>query len=333
MTAAPTSTATTSPRTPKPGRRDLTRQEIATRRAEKLTAVHDQLTAAVAAAASDDGWRAWLATAARFRTYSASNVLLIAAQAPWATRVAGYRVWQGLGRQVRKGERAIAVIAPVRRRATTTDDSGPAEQIAPPVPADTTDPAGKAPRVLAGFTTAAVFDITQTDGDPLPQRPPLELPEGAAPAGLWEALAAEVTARGFTVTRDDPAPAWGRTTFTTRRVDVAPGLSPAMSCHTLAHELGHIAADHATRPGLDLGTGEAEADGIAYLITTAAGMAGTFSADYITGWTHGNPAVVKATAARVVAVAGQLLDALGLTTDPAELSETPVATDADAAAV
>lgn len=331
MTAAPTTAS--SSRTSKNGRKDTTAQEIAARRAEKLTKVHDQLTAAVEAAASDDGWRAWLTTAAKFRTYSASNVLLIASQAPWATRVAGYRVWQSLGRQVRKGERGIAVIAPVRRRATTTDDSRTTtEQPTPPVPAGedaTTDPGGKALRVLAGFTTAAVFDITQTDGDPLPQRPPLVLPDGEAPAGLWDALTAEVTARGFTVTRDDPAPAWGRTTFTTRVVDVAPGLSAAMAVHTLAHELGHIAADHGTRPGLDRGTGEAEADGIAYLVTTAAGMAGTFSADYITGWTHGNPAVVRATATRAVTLAGQLLDALGLTTDPDP--EAPADSDAAAA--
>jgi len=136
--------------------------------------------------------------------------------------------------------------------------------------------------------------------------PGVVLPEGDAPAGLWDALTAQVIARGFSVTRTDPAPAWGMTTFgDVRRVDVAPGLSPAMACHTLAHELRHIATDHGTRRDVSRGVLEAEADGIAYLVTTAAGMAGSFSADYLTGWTGGDPAVVRATAARVVATASR----------------------------
>src|SRR5437879_1303026 len=58
-------------------------------------------------------WNRWLGTAAKFRTYSLNNQLLIALQRPEASRVAGYRAWQQLGRQVRKGERGIAIFAPV----------------------------------------------------------------------------------------------------------------------------------------------------------------------------------------------------------------------------
>lgn len=59
---------------------------------------------------------------ARFHTYSFGNVLLILRQNPEATTVAGYRTWQTLGRQVRKGERGIQILAPVttgRTRRTT----------------------------------------------------------------------------------------------------------------------------------------------------------------------------------------------------------------------
>lgn len=324
-----TSTSTRSRTSTAPRRRhELTVEERAELRARKLTEAHDRLADAVAAAASDPGWRAWLATAAKFRTYSALNVLLICAQAPEATQVAGYRVWQSLNRQVRRGERGLVILAPIRRRVDAADTDSTAGDGADQT---TTAPAGHAtgesgesrapgPRVLTGFTTATVFDVSQTDGDPLPEYPQVELPAGEAPAGLWDALTAQVTARGYTVTREDPAPAFGVTRYADRRVDIAPGLSEAMACHTLAHELGHIAADHEHRRDLTRGVREAEADGIAYLVGTAYGLPPEFTVDYVTGWTNGDPAVVRATAARVVTLAAQLLEALGHT-DHAEQAD------------
>lgn len=95
-------------------------------RAEKLAAVHAQLADAVAAAASDAGWRAWLGAAARFRGYSPTNQLLIVLQRPQACRVAGYRVWQSLGRQVRTGERGITILAPMRSRISPDQPEDPA---------------------------------------------------------------------------------------------------------------------------------------------------------------------------------------------------------------
>jgi len=327
-----TATTTRSRTSTAPRRRpELTVEEKTERRVQKLTEVHDRLADAVAAAASNPGWRAWLTTAGKFRTYSANNVLLIAAQAPEATRVAGYRVWQGLNRQVRRGERGIVILAPIRRRdpAADTDSAaadGPDQTTtapgSPAAAAESGDQAGRGPRVLAGFTTATVFDVSQTDGDPLPDYPQVELPVGEAPAGLWDALTAQVTARGYTVTCEDPAPAYGVTRYRDRRVDIAPGLSAAMACHTLAHELGHITADHEHRRDLTRGVREAEADGIAYLVGTAYGLPAEFTVDYVTGWTNGDPAVIRSTAARVVTHAAQLLGALGHThpdhADPGE---------------
>ena len=60
-----------------------------------------------------DGWRAWLQAAARFHQYSFLNTLLIHPQRPDATHVAGYRVWQSLGRQVHKAESVAYLVATV----------------------------------------------------------------------------------------------------------------------------------------------------------------------------------------------------------------------------
>jgi len=296
-------------------------------RAARLAEVHEQLAEAVAAAATDAGWRAWLGAAARFREYSPTNQLLILLQRPGASRVAGYRVWQGLGRQVRKGERGITILAPVRRRATTTSTTGEGgESTAPDSPfpagqstAPTDEPgAGRAGRALVGFTAVTVFDLAQTDGEPLPERPAMRLAEGEAPVGLWDGLVDLVRARGFTVGGEDPSPALGVTRYATRRVDITPDLSPAMACHVLAHELGHIAADHEPRRDVSRGVREAEADGIAHLVTTTAGLPGHVTVDYVTGWTGGDPATVRATAARVVTAAAQIIDALHLDDTPTD---------------
>jgi hypothetical protein len=68
-----------------------------------LEEIHDQLVAAIEGLVSSEEWRAMLEISARFYTYSANDQLLTYLQCPEATRVAGYRAWQRLGRQVRKG--------------------------------------------------------------------------------------------------------------------------------------------------------------------------------------------------------------------------------------
>ena len=79
---------------------------------EKLNALHAQLVDAVAELVHSEKWARMLAVAAKFTTYSPSNVLLIAVQRPDATRVAGIRTWNSLGRRVSKGEHGIAILAP-----------------------------------------------------------------------------------------------------------------------------------------------------------------------------------------------------------------------------
>jgi antirestriction protein ArdC len=71
-----------------------------------------QLEAGVEAIQTSEDFKRYLRTAATFHAYSPNNVLLILSQRPDATRVAGYRAWQALGRQVKKGEKAISIFAP-----------------------------------------------------------------------------------------------------------------------------------------------------------------------------------------------------------------------------
>lgn len=208
------------------------RAQAAAARDAKLAALHQTLTEQVAALAADPAWRRWLEVAARFHTYSFPNTLLLA-QRPDATWVAGYTLWQQLGRQVAKGEKGLMILAPVTRRAAAAD-AGPTPA-SEPVDAEPTDP-----RRVVGFRPAYVWDISQTTGEPLPTPPTPALLAGQAPAGLWDALADQCTAAGFTVSRRPIAGAAGPngcTVYASREVVVRDDVDDAQAAKTLAHEL------------------------------------------------------------------------------------------------
>jgi len=101
-----------------------------------------------------EAFQEYLRVAAKFHKYSFGNVMLIAVQNPDATRVAGYRKWQELGRQVRAGEKGIAILAPIPQYAEVESEE-----------------TGETRKVQNGiwFKAVHVFDISQTDGDEIPE--------------------------------------------------------------------------------------------------------------------------------------------------------------------
>jgi len=278
--------------------------------ADRLAAIHAQLTSAVEELAGSDAWQAMLAVAARFPTYSPSNVLLIAVQRPDATRVAGLRAWNTMGRRVLKGEKGIAILAPcLYRGSDTAPSSEPTEQ---------RDNVRDTAKELRGFRVVHAFDVSQTAGEPLPDVAP-ELLTGTGPESLWDRLAGLVEQDGFAVERGDCHGANGHTRFDDRVVRVRDDVDPAQATKTLAHELGHIRAGHETR-FLDRAHGsvacrggaEVEAESIAYLVTTAAGMhSDAYSIPYVAGWSGGDCDVLRRTASHVLTVARTITTQLG----------------------
>ncbi len=117
-----------------------------TPKTERLEELHRRLTAQVEALVSGEDWKAMLDVAARLHRYSARNVMLILSQRPeGVTRVAGYRRWQSLGRQVRKGEQGIAILAPCVYRARPADEAAGKDS-------------AEVARILRGFRVAYVWD-------------------------------------------------------------------------------------------------------------------------------------------------------------------------------
>jgi hypothetical protein len=269
-------------------------------RAQQVAQLHQQLTAGVLELVNGESWQAMLTAAARFHSYSWRNCLLILAQMPTATRVAGYRAWQSLGRQVRKGEHGIAVLAPVTCRSNVEDE-------------EAGDVEASTAREIRGWKIEHVFDISQTDGEPLPHVTASHV-DGEAPPGLWDALTAQVIAADFTLLREATPgrpTANGSMTRSEKTVRVRDDLGPAQACKTLAHELAHVQLGHGTADCTDTRSqAEVEAESVTYIVASTAGLdTSGYSFPYIGHWAPaGNEADILAdTAERVLATARRIL--------------------------
>jgi antirestriction protein ArdC len=256
-----------------------------------------KLTAGIEQLASSQRWQDWLAVQSRFHHYSFRNTLLIQLQCPEATRVAGFRAWQQLDRQVRKGEKAIWILAPVTRK---RDD-------------DDIDDDNNT-RVLVAFKPACVFDISQTDGEPLPEV--CSRLDGTAPDGVYHNLIAVAHGIGYSVEQDNlPGATNGDCNFSARRIRVEASNAPAQQVKTLVHELAHAMLHENTQ---DRPLAELEAESVAFVVCAALGVeTDDYSFGYVTGWAgDGDEAIasIKESASRIQTSADRILATLEIST-------------------
>jgi len=256
----------------------------------------------VAALATSGEWLAYLRFVAAFRSYR-NNVLLIATQCPEASRVAGYSTWQRMGRQVRKGEKAIKILGYSTKKITKTD----------PVTGEETEDR------LVRYPVLSVFDISQTDGDPIPtsQYP---LPTGDGPDGALDQLTGWLQAEGWTL-REVPLAdgCEGYTDHATRVIVTEAGLDPAARLVVLLHEAGHAMLHSDLALGeyqAHRGVCETEAESTAYVLANLLGLdVDASSISYVAGWSHADPAVLSAAAANVLRAVNAIAVGLGLDND------------------
>ncbi|MCA9050607.1 MAG: hypothetical protein KDA89_17840, partial [Planctomycetaceae bacterium] len=232
----------------------------------------NQLAEALDAGASEQ-LTAYLKTLARFHRYSFGNVLLISLQRPDATFVAGFRTWKRkFSRSVRRGEKGIAILAPVipgRRHSADADDPEDEE------PADS--PTSRAVTPVA-YKTAYVFDVSQTDGESLPKFPVAT----GSPSVSLDRVRHVIETKGITV-KFESLPEGSQGQSTGGEITVSSGLSPAEAFRTLVHEWAHEdlhKGDQRSRTTKTIR--ETEAEAVAFVVCTAAGIdRNTVSSDYI----------------------------------------------------
>jgi antirestriction protein ArdC len=258
--------------------------------------VLQQLTTGVAELTSSDAWRDWLDVQSRFHQYSFGNCLLILRQRPDATHVAGFHTWRALGRRVRRGEKGIWILAPVTRRVASDDDEGGEQRPA---------------RVLTGFRAVPVFDVAQTDGDPLPDVPARRL-RGDAPDRAYEQLVGVAHAIGFTVEEQHlPGERNGDCSFELRRIRIEAANDGAQQLKTLAHELAHAMLHERA---VDRALAELEAESVAYVVCHAIGVAtDAYSFGYVASWAGGGDhavAAIRASAQRIQQTANRILQSI-----------------------
>lgn len=201
------------------------------------------------------------------------NTLLIAFQCPQATHVAGFRRWLELGRYVRKGEKGIRILAPVRYRRRNTEDKSEPERDNEQQP--------------VGFRLAAVFDVSQTEPlpgvEPAPLEPPSEPVSGDSHARLLTPLEQHAGTLGFTV---DYEPLEGRAGYCSARearIVIDDGLPANGKVATLVHEIAHAhGIDYQTysRPEAEL-----IVESVACIVCGGAGLdTHSESVPYLAGW-------------------------------------------------
>ena len=186
-----------------------------------------------------------------------------------------------------KGAQAFGILAPVQRRLTTAE----AQQLAAEGKR-AFDSTGRPVMVVRGFRIERVFDESQTEPthghEPLPQPTPWIEQPGVGPEGVFDALAALVTAEGFSlevrpsIEADGTSHGW--TDYRRRIVWVNASCDEAERIRILGHELAHIRCDHQNRE-ISRAQGECEADSVAFVVCQALGLDISSSAvDYVATW-------------------------------------------------
>jgi len=264
---------------------------------------------------SEEGWRHLLELRSHpGHRYSLGNLAWLVSQAEQRnmplSQVRGFRAWEAVGRNVRRGERALRVLAPITAKVQPQPDR----------PAQATE---AEPRVrVVGWKTAAVFDVAQTDGPPLPSvTDRLDAPD---PTDLAERIRDHLAERGWTVRTtprsEMPGGAHGVTRVSLHEVAVADDLSGAQSAAVLAHEFGHVLL-----PGLDGPASELAAESFSYLVCRRAGLdVSTVAFPYLATFAPGTTAddVVKQVVA-AADLAAKLADQVVIDLGLAEPEPTP----------
>jgi len=243
-----------------------------------------------------DNFKQFLLTMSKFHDYSIGNLILIMVQKPGASRVAGFKTWKDLGRWVKKGERGISILAPCM----------------PPKGQKTEPKEGEEEEIEVSpiyFKVVHVFDISQTDGEPLPE---FEVPSltGEANEELFERIMALAKAQGVDVSFDsrphqDPAI---KGMYSGKNIWVRPEESRSQQLKTLLHEAAHYYCEGVFRiPRRDA---ETIAESTAFTVGAHFGFdSGIRSFSYVALWAE-DKKVLEANLAAIRKVSTRMFDAL-----------------------
>ena len=231
-------------------------------------------------------YREYLSAMNKFHTYSINNTILIYSQMPYATHVAGFKTWQTLGRRIKPKEKSIKILAPCTRKSVKYFD------VIDPV-------TGQAKRDEQGntmkerrevsytkFRVASIFDISQTEGKPLPELT-RELQGDVADYKTLMDSIREIAPAPIRFEEWDK-PRKGYYSLSNKEIVIKSGMSELQTIKTAIHETAHSILHKDKEHTKDSATMEVEAESIAFVVCQHLGLdTSEYSFGYVAGWSSG----------------------------------------------
>ena len=261
--------------------------------AERMKEITDRLETGIQELFESERYKAYLTSMAKFHSYSFNNTLLIAMQG--GQLVAGYNKWRDdFHRNVKKGEKAIKILAPAPFKAKKEVQKLDAQ--GRPVMGKDGKPVTEVQEIqVPAFKIVSVFDVSQTEGEPLPSIGVEELTGSVERYGeFFKAL--EQTSPVPIGFEDIPSGSHGYYHLTEKRIAIQEGMSELQTLKTAIHEIAHSklhaidpeapAIEQADRP--DSRTREVQAESVAYAVCQHYGLdTSDYSFGYVAGWSSG----------------------------------------------
>ena len=242
---------------------------------------------------NSDSYRNYLSTMSKFHNYSFNNTLLIAMQKPDATLVAGYKAWQkNFERHVNKGEKAIRILAPAPYKIKEERDKIDLVTQELLLDKDGNPQKEEVEITIPAFRAVSVFDLSQTDGKPIPELTAKELLSDVE--GYQDMIRAVEAISPVPIELEEIAgDSKGYYDREAKRIAVQENMSESQTLKTMIHEVAHsklhskeVEQDEQMKK--DRNTKEVEAESIAYTVCQHFGVdTSDYSFGYIAGWSSG----------------------------------------------
>ena len=261
---------------------------------QKVKEITDKLEAGLKELFESEKYKSYLSTMSKFHNYSFNNTLLIAMQKPEATLVAGYQAWQkNFERHVNKGEKAIRILAPAPYKIKEERDK------LDPVTGEMMFDENGMPQkeetevTIPAFCAVSVFDVSQTDGKPIPE---LEVNELLSTVeGYEDFVQALMNISPVPIAFEDiPGDSKGYFSTAEKRIAVQENMSESQTLKTMVHEVAHSRLhDKEVNQSMDIpvkdrNTKEVEAESVAFTVCQHFGIdTSDYSFGYIAGWSSG----------------------------------------------
>ena len=274
----------------------------------------DELVDDVDEAQASEEFQEWLDVQSRFHDYSHRNTLLIKLQCPEATKVAGYNTWRNeFDRYVQEGEQAIWIWAPIITKQCPECENSPSYHEQSDCDYDETPPEEWS-KGLVGFKPTAVFDVSQTEGEPLPEleteaagnaddlvpalrdaAATLDIDVRVVDAAEWEHGDAKGVCKHRNLHECQPV------------VEAKDRANQADLAVTLIHEYAHALLHFDVDDDTERAKREVEAEAVAYIVGRFLGLDTSGSAFYLAAWENDDAEVIQDRLGRISSTAQEII--------------------------